>query len=274
MNFPEKLALLFSRSPVHWNWPSWPKVLVARYLSLRASRWGISPRLNRLARGRSWIMRARELDGCGVRVRVSDVGDISAIEEIFGLRVYDVGPCPEPEVILDLGAHIGGFMLWSFRRFPRVRRIAVEPQAENFALLSRNLSAWKIPVESHPCAVGPASGRADMSGRFGVTQVACENPAGSVEMRTLRQILSPAADQRLLLKMDIEGMEHRLLADLQGWLPEDTLLLFEAHGSRAEQDAFQRELEGMGFSVRRVRDRGTCYDGRAGRGIYRACALT
>jgi hypothetical protein len=67
----------------------------------------------------------------------------------------------------------------------------------------------------------------------------------------------------LLLKMDIEGEEERVLPRVIGLLPGKSAIFLESHGGAESWNAMARLLETASMMTVRVRDRGQFIDGFA-----------
>jgi FkbM family methyltransferase len=141
--------------------------------------------------------------------------DAFTVNEIFNLEVYALGPAPS--VVVDLGSNIGLSELYFLTRNPRNVVYGFEPVPRLFAQLERNTAAFAGRVVNRAVAVAPAAGEVEMgvepSGRYGGIGVAGDEvlrvPAVSVD-EALRAALErhPVVD---LLKVDVEGIEERLL---------------------------------------------------------------
>lgn len=148
-----------------------------------------------------------------------------ALWEVWEEDVYRVDALGDlaGRVVIDIGAHIGSFAILCASRGARV--LAIEPFPEAYELLLSNLSgnALASVVLPVPVAVveasGPAhvpmvrysdSGMGVIAPRVDAVDVPTLSPSGLAGM--IRQ-LGPEFDDDTpvaLLKVDIEGAEHRL----------------------------------------------------------------
>lgn len=123
---------------------------------------------------------------------------------------------------LDIGAWIGPLTLYAAQTAAHV--YAFEPDPVAFRELEANLAAndgaaWHPRVTLHQCAVAPESGRATLlsresGGDSGSTLLEIDgNTAWEVETISLDEFVAAAKldDQRLLIKIDIEGGEYSLV---------------------------------------------------------------
>ena len=166
---------------------------------------------------------------------------------------------PDGGHILDLGANVGIVSLFMAKLFPHATVYAYEPLPINYANLLKNIEindvANVVPVN----AAVTADGR-DLTMRFNfdnlggssaVTGVPPYNEVKAVSV-TLPEIFAKhSIDRCALLKMDIEGAEHEVLATNQELLARVDFLAMEAHfsqGLRAQghnADTLKQSLASM-----------------------------
>lgn len=187
--------------------------------------------------GRTWPTRHQlRLDDEIVAWQADNDADLAIIEEVFGRRVYAVPDLRAPEVVVDLGAHIGATVLFFAMRFPRARIVAVEPDPVNFAKLRRNVGSM-LQVTLVNTAVTERNGTITLysAGRLDGWKSASTRPATrwqqpvDVPSTRLDDLL---ADARItdvdLLKIDIEGAEYEVLKSFHG-LASVRTIVGEAH---------------------------------------------
>lgn len=143
-----------------------------------------------------WVQDAYHLRGLKIATSIHDIGT--------------PGPAP---VIVDVGACTGIFSALALQMFPDARVIGVEPDPENFDLLTVNTLPWAQQgrVDLHRFAVGPDHGTTMLLGGEGTGHVDRDAPEGG---RPVAQIpLSELLDGPVaLLKIDIEGGEYDAIA--------------------------------------------------------------
>jgi FkbM family methyltransferase len=141
-----------------------------------------------------------------------------------------------PSCIVDCGAHIGCTSLFFALRYPGTKVIAIEPDAQNFELLSANVRRWPnvVPINA---AVWDR-----------VTWVRIANPGGNptglyvkeskevdgtdLPALTVSEIMEKAGVDRVdILKIDVEGAEMKLFSspDCHVWLSTVSVLIVELH---------------------------------------------
>jgi FkbM family methyltransferase len=146
---------------------------------------------------------------------VGPKSDFDVLNEVLVLKVYDRAPLSrEPRTILDLGSHIGASVLFWREKFPDARIVAVEPDPASFRRLARNVESLPA-VELRNLAVSDVEGTSVF---YSAQQawISSLSEAGRpvlVQSYTLSSLVSELADVDLL-KIDIEGAEHRILRDL------------------------------------------------------------
>lgn len=193
----------------------------------------------RLAAGRV----ARE-DGL-VRVRVGefDVAGFSVSslaylhQEIFVKLAYFFRAGRPDPVIVDGGSNIGMSVLFFNALYPEARVLAFEPAARAYALLERNVKENQLhDVATHRAALGRTSGSVTFyedpndaaTFRMSTRSGRLEGTGTEVEQRRLSELLDGNVD---LVKLDVEGAEEDVLADLadSGALERVEQLIVEYH---------------------------------------------
>ena len=200
-----------------------------------------------------------------VRVRPRS-NDIYTIDEILIDRVYasTLECIPDARTILDLGANIGLASLYFASAYPAARLYAVEPDADNFRLVQRNLAllvaagravvrrgaVWDRDVEVAfipPESLGHVNqGTVSAVDSLSVAPAANQVCAG---MRIATMIRDARFETVDLLKIDVEGAEVGLFADCQDWLPRVNAIAIEFHGESRRESGFDEIVGRSGFSI-------------------------
>lgn len=163
--------------------------------------------------------------------------DIHAFRNFFGrvIRTHDFGA---PRTIIDAGANVGYFSLVMARAFPEAVILAIEPEARNFEILSRNAAPYPN-IKPIRAALWPRSESVRItnpdaaSDLFKVESRSSNavDPTGEIPGLTVDELLDTHGITTLdLLKVDIEGGEKYLFAENIGWLSRVDQLLIEVHG--------------------------------------------
>lgn len=200
------------------------------------------------------------------------------IERRYAEAGFDVAP---GETVVDIGAHIGVFCVWTASQQPAARIIAVEPSPASLAYLERNVDANRMTnVSIAPVACGAVTGRALLHlGPYQLTNSLYRRHADSeggvsveVELVTLADLfLRYDVGACAFLKLDCEGAEYDILLaagdDTLGRVrriameyhvgitphgPEALLEHLTAHGFEARADPSPKDpIHGYLFAYRR-----------------------
>ena len=222
-----------------------------------------------LARGRSagWLVRGGPpghvllgpRPGVSLLARWSTGFDVENAGEVYLDRVYAADV--RGKRVIDVGASIGDSSL-CFAADGAQDVLAIEPNAETFALLERNVAASEVgrSVRLLHAAAGSADGSAELRMPTGVPNAASVSPGPAalerwrfdrstrVVVRSLGALILESAPTRIgLLKIDAQGAEYGLL---EGLGPEalsrvDEIILEFTDGRRG----LPALLEKAGYSV-------------------------
>lgn len=203
--------------------------------------------------------RVRRAGGSRVRMDLTTVTDLMIFEEIFVDGVYPLEKVPfTPEVVIDGGACTGCFTLLAHARYPTARFIAVEPEPKNFARLERHLRDNGINAQCHAAALAEVPGNVRFTGSgFGGHITSGGSAASDLEVPalSLSELIQAATPARLLLKLDVEGMEQEILPHLAVVLPAATAIFLETHHPEDECQRYLAPLVSSGFAQCVIRSR-------------------
>lgn len=212
------------------------------------------------ARARVHSLRVRGLEHkllC--RARTSDR---QVFSQVFLHRQYELPARQrEIELIVDCGANVGYTSVFFLARYPRAEVLAVEPDAQNFALLLRNVAAYRDRVKavrsavwSHPATLAIAEQTRRDGQEWGRQVEESDRERGELTAITIDELLSQSSHPRIsILKIDIEGAEAVVFSEgFDAWLPKVDTLVIELHDDPAFPHAaeiFHRAIAGEGFAV-------------------------
>lgn len=167
--------------------------------------------------------------------------------EIFLLRVYAFKASTKTPFIVDCGAHMGMSTLYFKSAHPGARIIAFEPNPRTFQILKKNIEQNNMAgVTLVNAAVSDKEGELDFFVRKNIkifgrevqwswSDTAVENYFSAKKSKTIRvptvrlsRYLTQPVD---LLKLDIEGMEERVLKEIEPKLSLVKEIILEFHGS-------------------------------------------
>lgn len=188
-----------------------------------------------------------------------DDSDISVIEEIFVDRLYRCVEDMIPGVaypILDIGAHTGLFAIYTRILNPDVDIIALEPELHNFDILkinikqnhTKNITSKQIALthtdeDKIPLYLSDDSHNHSTKIHLDKTM---HVPATTLEKLLKQQDITIIG----LLKMDIEGAEYDILANMKHdtWNKIQNIVL-EYHGDQYNRKNLEQMIREQGFSV-------------------------
>jgi FkbM family methyltransferase len=203
--------------------------------------------------------RPKKLRGYQIGINPADLGNLVIYEEVFIEQVYDLSKLRfRPETIIDCGAYEGYFTLLAKTSFSESKLLCFEPHPTNFAALLQNLSLNNLLVDVRREAVSVMDGKMPFSGA-GCGGHLCANiddvETARVKVSNLREIIENLKPMRLLLKLDIEGEEAKILPSVLSILPVDCAIFFEWHHEEFGFHQIEKSLRSAGFEVTKCRHR-------------------
>jgi len=208
-------------------------------------------------------------NGAATRVCVSggDITHLWVADEVLLERVYQLERVPfTPDLVLDCGANIGLFTLLAAKQWPRAHFICVEPHPTTFSFLCENLELNRVPGAKLQCALDAEVGLRFMESSEGNGEAVYQTLVPDVNatpVMTLRldSLLPTRPDAKVLIKMDIEGSELRVLDSLRARLPQECFIFIELHDGDRAVRWMHRWAERNGFTFCEVRRRDEWIDG-------------
>lgn len=163
--------------------------------------------------------------------------------ETFISGVYDSLDLTSDDVVVDAGANVGDFTLKAALSAKYV--VAIEPNSNSLLTLRENTKDLKNVIVV-PKALGEKKGTGTMIGD-GVSSTVAETGVENVEITTLDEVANELNITPTILKMDIEGFEHKALPN-QDSLKTVRKVVIETHSER-DYDVCVSTLKGLGFSM-------------------------
>jgi FkbM family methyltransferase len=191
--------------------------------------------------------------------------DIYTFNEVFAEEVYGLirRRLPDIRTVIDLGANIGLSSIYFLAHYPAARALAVEPDPQNYILLTENLASYV--TQKRATVVQGALWASDgpviferPSAPGHVNQGAVVGPvAGDASDRqfvvpgwTMPTLMTRAGFDRVdLLKVDIEGGEEHLFTGDASWLDRVGCLAVEFHNETRQKSRFDDRVREFGFTV-------------------------
>lgn len=168
----------------------------------------------------------------------------------------------ENETLYDVGANVGGYSVWAAKR-RGVKTVSFEPEAENYALLVKNLSLNEIPADAYCLALTdkPQIGSLHLSkaGAGGSCHSFAEPVGPDLKPRkyavqqgcvgvTLDELVEqglPAPDH---LKIDVDGFEYKVIKGAEHVLSNGLKsLLVEVNPALDEHQEMLKYLANLGY---------------------------
>lgn len=197
--------------------------------------------------------------GTDFDLAVTDTAGFSILHDVFVAREYDVELTPPPQVVLDLGSHVGISIVFFALRYPHALVVGCEPDPELFALLSANTR--QLPnVRLVNAAIASRSGTV-WFGRGETSWGGAVNRSDSsrvVDAITPAELLARFDLYRAdIVKCDVEGAEFEVTGALLD-ATQPRVLLAEVHagGDSDELAAYVSLLEGRCLGVDATRPAG------------------
>jgi FkbM family methyltransferase len=153
--------------------------------------------------------------------------------------------------IIDAGAHIGLASVLFASRFPSARIVAIEPQADNFAMLERNTARFPgiCPIRAGLWWHG-ATLKIQNPGEKSWGFRLAEGDGGDVAAVTVGNLMQRFAFDRIdILKLDVEGAEKEVLEHAAGWIDRVDTMIVELHDRVRVgcTEALEQAIAGRGF---------------------------
>jgi FkbM family methyltransferase len=152
--------------------------------------------------------------------------DLCTALELCIRDAYDLEPRFMPDVVVDGGGNIGLFTLRASALVAasggNSRFVICEPMPENLAQIEKNMNANNIQVEILPVCLGGATGsipfycREAIQSSFDPTKP--YDRVIEMPVKTLKDVIGTVEGQRILIKLDIEGME---VETLRSYIPSE-----------------------------------------------------
>jgi FkbM family methyltransferase len=208
------------------------------------------------ASGPARRVRVRPLGGATFELRPGTTDAVS-LRDTFRDCVHP----PPPEAarrgvrhIVDLGANIGATIAHNAMLHPEARILGVELDPDTAALARRNIAPWADRCEILQAAVWTEDGTVHYGGDRQDGYQVSETSTGDRSTRALsiESVFGhlPEGVRVDYLKMDIEGVEARLLSgSAADWTGRVDAISLQVHGAYTTSDC-ERDLTALGFITR------------------------
>lgn len=182
--------------------------------------------------------------------------DVPFIKEIIAQRSYNNMPgfeIDDGDIVVDLGANVGVFSLYSALMDPHGKILAVEPEVRNFQFLLENVEVNKFSnVTCERLAISNSSGKMslylDKPGSNSLIQKSSAQRVQVCESICIEKLLEKNSISEVdFLKIDIEGSEYAVFEDV-GWLSRVKKIAMEVH-LPGDPNMIADRLKENGFKV-------------------------
>ena len=212
---------------------------------------------------RPGVVRIRMKPPFGGNIWLREPGsDVETFFEVVVHEIYrrSVELAPGAEYVVDLGGNIGLTTRYFAGRFPTCRVVTVEPSADSYQLLCRNVAA--IPAGRCQAVHGAVWGEDSASITVGLPPEGGKHHAIRVEPGegasgatvpgySMKTLIEKAGFPRVdILKIDIEGSETAVFRGDTSWLASVGVITIEFHGSSRADSGFDEVVRQHGFEVR------------------------
>lgn len=176
---------------------------------------------------------------------------------------------PTPRVIFDLGGHIGVFSVWVRQLFPQAQVVALEPNPDNYRLLTKNLTENGLETKTVaiPGAVTATNQEVELFLARHNNAHSLVRGGESVSDQSIRVaghalkslVAKYAPDGDYAFKMDIEGAEYDVLEASREVVARARFVVMEWHFRPEEKSArrawLERTFTELGFTLTELSDR-------------------
>jgi FkbM family methyltransferase len=170
------------------------------------------------------------------------------------------------EVLVDIGANVGMYTIWAAKT-RGVRVFAFEPEAQNYALLNRNivLNGLGERVKAYCLGLSDQAGYSELHLSDLSVGGSCHSLGERVDFK--HEPMHPVFSQGCIsarlddlvtagvvpvpdhIKIDVDGIEHKIIAGARGVLADRKVrsLLIETNQNLADHRQMVKEVESLGY---------------------------
>lgn len=204
-----------------------------------------------VANANQWSARIKTLHGMSLTLCPEDICHISIFEELLVYHCYNFDLIRfDPEIIIDVGAHIGLFSILASSHWPNSLIFAFEPHPENVVWARRNFDQNSLRGCVIEAVAGSLPDQVFFDVSSGMGQV--KSGTGSIRLPSvdLRAFIHSFSCHRILLKMDIEGAELQLLPEAMEVFPPGIAVFVELHGALWECENLIKRITANGYQIK------------------------
>ena len=145
--------------------------------------------------------------------------DLMVLQEVFVDNQYQIEISQVPQVILDLGSHIGLSILYFKLLYPQVKIYAFEPHPDNVKRIKEITESFKEDISIFPVAISDKDGLTrlylrDSPASYSIYKKTTDGHYIEVPTKTLTTIVEELSLTNIdILKFDIEGAEFQAFSN-------------------------------------------------------------
>lgn len=184
--------------------------------------------------------------------------DREIIESVLVKRQEYIVPDCKPQIVFDVGAHIGSAAVLFAISYPNTPIYSFEPDPENFKLLCKNVEMYKN-VKAFNFALGNrtekrkffASDNPLNTGGSSLTNLGVDlNKSSEILVVDILEFMQTTSIKKIdFMKIDVEGAEFEILKALKDGRKLPDCIVGEAHGLRDfEMHQFLSETHELGIA--------------------------
>ena len=159
------------------------------------------------------------------------------LRSIFVEEQYALAAGPVSR-ILDAGANVGYSAIYFARHYPQAEIVAVEPEADNYAMLKKNTAPY-LNIHAVQGAVWKDAGGVRISNPTSApwsfqVESRLNNSGALVPSFRIEDLMKKFDWADIdLLKMDVEGAEREIFTTGTPWLARTKTLIIEVHDAKS-----------------------------------------
>ncbi len=162
-----------------------------------------------------------------------NTSDIAVFDQIFLQEQYDIRFSFIPSVIIDAGANIGLYSIFSKNKFPNAKIVCIESSLENFKILKNNLASYNDIFILNEGLWNTNTLLTVIDNQLGFSSLSVKEDVnnGSIKAITINTLMEKFGMAHIdILKIDIEGSEDALFfKNYETWLPKVRVIIIELH---------------------------------------------
>jgi FkbM family methyltransferase len=189
------------------------------------------------------------------RVRIAELeSDWLSVHEIAIRKIYPIEAGFAPDLVIDGGGNTGLYTLFASAVYPAAQIVICEPVPQNLVQIEKHLRMNDVTAEVRPVCIGGSERRIPFYVR--------EANQGSfdaglpyrsridVEVVTLASLVRGRNAKRILIKLDIEGMEVEALESFVRDEKRPVFVVGEVHSAGTNVCLLQKVCKENGWTVR------------------------